>query len=310
MRKAKPTRPAAEITQPFNDGVVRIYTLSDAETGGMHWPVSRGCRAFVESLMLGYKALEVAAIHAFADEDEEYKVITSPENFQNVVETLEKEGFKHTSAELTKLPQNTLEITAVKEKCDSTFQYICTHIRNQARNPNKNRQKAAERLEYVISPFKNVSRETMLGASGAYYKFLASMQQENLTADVKLLDLDEPLAILQADLETFNELFQARSLVKLENIHEPMREIRRQVDETFRAWATFVNSLYCVNYYLDQDAVKAQELLQLINKVNGILNETGETLIRLGHAYKPVSKQKEKDKETEKDKEDKEKKEV
>lgn len=35
MRKAKPTRPAAEITQPFNDGVVRIYTLFDAETGGM-----------------------------------------------------------------------------------------------------------------------------------------------------------------------------------------------------------------------------------------------------------------------------------
>ncbi len=206
--------------------------------------------------------------------------------------------------------QNTPEITAAKEKCDSTFQYICTHIRNQARNPNKNRQEAAERLEYIISPFKNVSRETMLGASGAYYKFLASMQQESLTADVKLLDLDEPLAILQADLETFNELFQARSLVKLENIHEPMREIRRQVDETFRAWATFVNSLYCVNYYLDQDAAKAQELLQLINKVNGILNETGETLIRLGHAYKPVSKQKEKDKETEKDKEDKEKKEV
>lgn len=35
MRKAKPTRPTAEITQQFNDGVIQIYTLSDAETGGM-----------------------------------------------------------------------------------------------------------------------------------------------------------------------------------------------------------------------------------------------------------------------------------
>ena len=35
MKKAKPTRPTAEITQQFNDGVIRIYTLSDAETGGM-----------------------------------------------------------------------------------------------------------------------------------------------------------------------------------------------------------------------------------------------------------------------------------
>jgi YebC/PmpR family DNA-binding regulatory protein len=50
----------------------------------------------------------------FIDEDDEYKVITAPENFQIVVESLEKLGFKHTNAELTKLPQNTLEITDEK----------------------------------------------------------------------------------------------------------------------------------------------------------------------------------------------------
>lgn len=33
-------------------------------------PIIRGCTAFVESLMLGYKALEIAAIHAFDDEEE------------------------------------------------------------------------------------------------------------------------------------------------------------------------------------------------------------------------------------------------
>lgn len=38
--------------------------------GWMHWPLVRGCRALVESLVLGYKALEIAAMHAFADEDE------------------------------------------------------------------------------------------------------------------------------------------------------------------------------------------------------------------------------------------------
>ncbi len=33
----------------------------------MHWPLVRGCRALVESLLLGYKALEIAALHAYAE---------------------------------------------------------------------------------------------------------------------------------------------------------------------------------------------------------------------------------------------------
>lgn len=45
------------------------------------------------------------------DEDgEEYKVITSVENFQTVVEGLEKEGFKSNNAELTRTPENTIDI--------------------------------------------------------------------------------------------------------------------------------------------------------------------------------------------------------
>ena len=48
------------------------------------------------------------------EEDGQYKVITSVENFQNVVEGLEKEGFKSETAELTRIPQNTIEVTDEK----------------------------------------------------------------------------------------------------------------------------------------------------------------------------------------------------
>lgn len=48
------------------------------------------------------------------EEDEEYKVVTSVENFQKVVEGLEKEGFKNADAELTRLPENTIEVTDEK----------------------------------------------------------------------------------------------------------------------------------------------------------------------------------------------------
>ena len=40
------------------------------KNGWMYWPLVRGCRALVESLMLGYQALEIAALHAFAGDGE------------------------------------------------------------------------------------------------------------------------------------------------------------------------------------------------------------------------------------------------
>ena len=49
------------------------------------------------------------------EEDEDgYRVITSVENFQSVVEGLEAEGFKSISAELSRIPTNTIEITDLK----------------------------------------------------------------------------------------------------------------------------------------------------------------------------------------------------
>lgn len=48
------------------------------KNGWMYWPCVRGCRAMVESLVLGYKALEIAALHAFnEDEEDEAESATS-----------------------------------------------------------------------------------------------------------------------------------------------------------------------------------------------------------------------------------------
>ena len=44
------------------------------------------------------------------EEDGTYKVLTSPENFQAVVEGLEAEGFQSESSELSRIPQNTVEV--------------------------------------------------------------------------------------------------------------------------------------------------------------------------------------------------------
>lgn len=82
--------------------------------GWMFKPV--GSIAFEESVnfdTLFEIAVELGA-DDILDEDGEYKVITSVENFQKVVEGLESAGFKSKNAELTRLPQNTVEITDEK----------------------------------------------------------------------------------------------------------------------------------------------------------------------------------------------------
>lgn len=52
-----------------------------------------------------------AGAEDFVEEDESYKVITSVENLQTVVEEIEKSGYKCDSAQISRNPENTIEVT-------------------------------------------------------------------------------------------------------------------------------------------------------------------------------------------------------
>ena len=61
---------AAAVREPSGSIYVEEHDLASGKkkNGWLYWPIVRGCRAFVESLVLGYKALEIAALHAFNDD--------------------------------------------------------------------------------------------------------------------------------------------------------------------------------------------------------------------------------------------------
>ena len=77
----------------------------------------KGCITFPAD-SVDYEALFEAAINLDADdiveEEDEYKVYTSIPNLQPITEGLEAAGFKSTSAEFTRIPQNTIEVTDEK----------------------------------------------------------------------------------------------------------------------------------------------------------------------------------------------------
>lgn len=90
------------------------YNGSLGATGCVGWMFDqKGAISFDKSV--DYEKLFEAAINLDAEdiieEEEEYKVLTSVENFQKVAEGLEKEGFQSMTAELTRIPQNTVEVT-------------------------------------------------------------------------------------------------------------------------------------------------------------------------------------------------------
>lgn len=64
---------AAAVREPSGNIYVEEHDLASGKDKNkwLHVPLVRGCTALVESLMLGFKALEIAAMHAFDDEDDE-----------------------------------------------------------------------------------------------------------------------------------------------------------------------------------------------------------------------------------------------
>lgn len=64
---------AVAVCEPDGNVYIEEHDLASGKekNGWMYWPLIRGCRALVESLTLGFKALEIAAMHAFEDEEDE-----------------------------------------------------------------------------------------------------------------------------------------------------------------------------------------------------------------------------------------------
>ena len=75
---------AVAVRQPDDVIYTEEHDLASGKkkNGWLYWPVVRGCRAFVESLVLGYKALSVAVEHAFVDAGAEAASVEAAESVQ------------------------------------------------------------------------------------------------------------------------------------------------------------------------------------------------------------------------------------
>ena len=94
------------------------YNGNLGETGCVGWMFKQVGAIEFDKEAIDFDKLFEVAIEANAqdvvEEDDIYKVITAPEDFQSCVEHLEKNGFKGKSAELTRICENTVAVTDEK----------------------------------------------------------------------------------------------------------------------------------------------------------------------------------------------------
>ena len=57
----------------------------------------------------------IGSMYFAIEDDESYEILTSPDDFNAVSEALDSAGIKPVSAEVTKLPQNTVTLTSEED---------------------------------------------------------------------------------------------------------------------------------------------------------------------------------------------------
>ena len=116
-------RTAGDIRSYFNKNNGNL-----GETGCVGWMFKEQGVISVEKIDINQDELFDAAINAGAedfvtDEEEDYKIITTPESLQSVAEEIQKAGYKIKSAEKLKTPQNTVPV-----QDEETAKYLLKNI--------------------------------------------------------------------------------------------------------------------------------------------------------------------------------------
>lgn len=184
--------------------------------------------------------------------------------------------------------EETKEIQEADQLRDDIFLFVSQTIEANKLSPVEANRAAAERLSFLLSPYKDAPRHSLAKNTAEVTDFTKAASEDIHSEDVTTLGLTAPLAALKEANEAFNRLYRERSREKEERAKsETMKTIRPKVDAAFKELATAINSLYNVNELITKDSEKEKTLGAVIDEVNAILLQLQETLSRAGVGSKP-----------------------
>lgn len=184
--------------------------------------------------------------------------------------------------------EQTPEIVAQDRARDDLFMYVRNLIDANLTCPVADKKEAAEKLAFVMRPYRNAPYKSYLENTTLVINMVADLQQEANKTYLTTLGLTEAVAQLKTANDTFNRTFTLRSDERLNrDTADKMVEIRPLVDEAYRAAAKVINALSCVNTLVTHDTAQEALLSQLIDDINAQVVEFQHTLVRRNGGKEP-----------------------
>ena len=175
----------------------------------------------------------------------------------------------------------TKEIEECDRKRDDLFVFVRQTIDSGLYHPVPEKRAAAERLLFALKPYRMANQQPFAENTALVTNMTQDMLGKDYIDDVRLLDLEGPIKLLDEANNEFNTLYGKRSDEKLERYErDNMKAIRPKVDEAFRALTGGIGALYQVNELITHDLVKAEELGGVIDRVNALSRQLQETIAR------------------------------
>lgn len=182
----------------------------------------------------------------------------------------------------------TKEIQQKHELRSSLFLFVKSGIRISLKSPKEEKKAAAEKLDYVLEPYKTAASKPYAECTAELVNFIDEMKESTLAALLETLELTSTMELLEAANNDFNAVYVERAHKKLDRVSTAnMKTIRPKVDKAYRDVASAINALYKANELTEKNAEKEEALGKIIDGVNALVLQLQQTLSYRNARTKP-----------------------
>jgi len=173
----------------------------------------------------------------------------------------------------------TADVEAKDAVRDELTRYVCSIVDAKQLSPVAGEKAAAKRLRVKIDPYWRANTKPYAENTALVANMVQDMQSADYAADTAAIGLTDIVAQLKSANDEFDAAYTGRTSEKEQReLTEKMKQIRPQVDEAYRSLAQAVNSLYTVNALITKDAAAETALVDVIDKVNGLILQLSQTV--------------------------------
>ena len=179
-----------------------------------------------------------------------------------------------------KKAEETPEVQSADKARDSVFIGIKQILKGFSRAGDPGQKAAAEKIQFLLEPYKSANSKGYAANSGSIHKFLADVKQDDIYHYITMLNLNHQIDDLSSLNDAFDDIFHKRAESYLAaKDSDNLVELRRKMNVAYHDLVAKVNALYLIADDEDAEPTKAK-VGGLIDQMNAIILEMSRTVSR------------------------------